>query len=476
MGAVPPGGVAAGGRRMGEGDEPEPSWTRPPPSEDVAPSHKEPEPVQPPAEPGAGQTAEVTPAAPAAAPADGAAAPPRQEPAPAPAPPAAAATPAFEAFASRMGRSVDRVHMLFRLGAVLLLVASLILVAENALVFTSTVSFATGGGLDLASPSNASQANGTVGGIYASAGEFLSTLSFATTLDIMGFTLLGAAMVLLALGSQGIRMRMRYDGSDVPKSKLIPIGTGLAGACFFGWVALTTSWRTALTGSPTGDWSGIRELFDASGVISNAGSGGSIIPGPVEAMIDAFPSVTGMWMGATLLLIVGAIGILIAGAGFRRATGMRAGGVGFLIFSILAFVGIIVFIGAVSALFAAVELAFSSGGQGVEAAFASLAIAMVVKLLVVPFWAIVGFSMLALVGARFALLRPGTVLLAPADIKAIKRAQPAPDQSAAQPGAAAPPAPLVAEADMLPTDLGAAAVGADVVVEVPAAPKPPPDG
>jgi hypothetical protein len=268
-------------------------------------------------------------------------------------------------------------------------------------------------------------------------------------------------MVMLALGSQWIHIRMRFDNAPVPKSRLIPVGTGLAGAGFFGWVALTTSWRTALTGSPTGDFTGIQDLFDVEGLFEGGVTTGSVIPEAVQRMIDTFPTVTGMWMAATMMLIVAAVGILIAGAGFKRSTGLRAGGVGFLVFAVLALIGLMVFVGSIAALLAAVENAFDTGGQGIGEAFASLAVAMVVKLVVVPFWAIVGFSLLALVGLRFALLRSGGVLLAPTDVKAIKRAG-----GAAVTAVAAPSSP--APGGDLPGDLGPAAPTGDVVVQLPA--------
>jgi hypothetical protein len=376
-----------------------------------------------------------------------------------------------------MGREVVRVHPLFRAGAVIVLAAALLLVAENALVFTSTTSLALGGGLDAASPTDPSSANQTVSGIFSVVGDFVSGLSLATTLDLIGFALLGAGMALLGLGSRGIEIRVRFDGTTAPKSRLIPAGALLAAACFFGWVGLTTAWRSALTGSPTGDWTGIQSLFDADGIGS-----GSVVPASVQQMIDTFPTVTGMWMFATLLLIPAAVGILLAGAGFKRTTGLRAGGVGFLIFSILAVVGVVIFLGSIESLFAAVEEAFSTGGQGIEQAFTSLAVAMVVKLLVVPFWAIIGFSMLAIVALRLSLLRNGAVLLAPEDVRAIKGA----GSAVAPPGALAVQPPLpgarTAGADLYRDDaapvlapagtstwseLGAPATGQDVVVQLP---------
>jgi hypothetical protein len=63
-----------------------------------------------------------------------------------------------DAIASRMGRAVDRVHPVFRLGAVLLLCASLLLVAQNALILTTTVAVATGGSLNLNAPEDPSGA------------------------------------------------------------------------------------------------------------------------------------------------------------------------------------------------------------------------------------------------------------------------------------------------------------------------------
>ena len=441
----------------------------------MAPAHGEGAPAPGPAwqEPAAAAPREGE--APAAPPAP-VAPPSTAPPAPAPAASAAAAPPppaAFEAMAARMGRTVERVSPVFRAGAVLLLAASLLLVAENALVFSSTAALGTSGALDLGAPSNASSANNTVSDIQTVAGGFLSGLSLATTLDLAGFALLGAAMALLALGSRGVEIRMRFDGAAAPIGRRVPGGALLAAACFFSWVGLTVSWRLALTGSPTGDWSGVQSLFDASGVGS-----GSAVPAPVARMIESFPAVTGLWIAATLMLVPAAAGVLVAGAGFKRATGLRAGGVGFLVFAVVALVGVVVFVGSIAALFEAVERAFATGGEGIEEAFASLAVAMVVKLLVIPFFAVVGFSLLAVVGLRFALLRPGAVLVAPADLMAIRGAGTGRGPTAVAPTGAPAAGGAPAGAAGMPPDPGTPAPAGDtpagdIVVDLPPGPPTP---
>jgi hypothetical protein len=80
--------------------------------------------------------------------------------------------------------------------------------------------------------------------------------------------------------------------------------------------------------------------------------------------------------------------------------------------------------------------------------------------------------MLALVGLRFALLRKGSVLLTPADLKAIKRAGSGQELPAAAPFEAPPQGPVVAPAgaegaQSSPSELGPPVPAGPVIVEVP---------
>jgi hypothetical protein len=282
-------------------------------------------------------------------------APPPSGPAPAPQTPqqsigALATKPSdFATHASKMGREIANVPGIFRTGAVLLLVGALIVAGQNALILSQTASIAVGG-QGLGGPSNASAANGTVNDINATASTFLTMLSFATILDLVGFSLMGVGCFLLAVGSLRIECRVRFDNTVHKIGKSGFAGFLMGGIFLFAWVAITASWRAALTGSPTGNWALLQGILNTESV----SSGGGFSP-ELQSFFAAFPQASGMWILATMMLVPAAIGIVVGCRGIRRATAVKVGGTTFLVFAVFAFISAIFFMGFFMSLLAAVQ-------------------------------------------------------------------------------------------------------------------------
>jgi len=388
-------------------------------------------------------------------------------------------SPDFAAIASRMGREVARVSPVFRVAAVLILVGALILVVENAMIFTSTVSMAATAPQIFDSPANNTSAQGT-GQILASTEGYFATLATATKLDIVGFSALGIGAILVGLGSRGIVFRMRFDGEEKRPSKAVLILGLLSGAFALLWVVLTMTWRTELTGLSTGDWAFAPGMFDFE-----AWASARQIPPNVENFVNSFPAASTNWILAAIMQVPAAAFFFATGWAIKRDTGIKVGGLSWVVFSVIALIGVVVFVTAViGALMTVGGMDFadpSSLGEAIPSIAIQLGVAAVTKLLFIPFWGMLSFLILSIAGFKLMRIRPGKVLMGDKDVRAIVKTPSAAafPAAAAPPAAGAPPTGPMGSLSRVPpmaateTSLRAPPSG-DVVVTLSGPPSPPP--
>ncbi len=431
-----------------------PAWSMPPPPRDAEPTPQ-------------GPSSPLTPPPPISG-------PPMQAPS---VPGFALQAPDFAAFASRMGREVVRVSPVFRIAAVLILVGALVLTAENALIFTNSVRFASGASGLLEAPTNNSSASG-VGATLANTEAYFGALAIATTMDVVGFSLLGAGALLLGIGSRGIEFRQRFDGQIRKPSKAILVFGVASGVCCFLWVFFTIGWRTALTGTPTGNWSFVPAMFDLQAYVNAHG-----FPDPVNNFINGFPTASLQWMLAAIIQVPAAAFFYGAGWGIKRETGHKIGGLSWISFSIIAMVGTILFVVAMMGVILAIQRISFTDSSALSNAFSQIAIQLAVgaatKLLVLPFWGMLSFALFSIAGLRLMRVRPGKIVMGDADIKAIIKTPSAPEAPVPVPapfetaplGAPAPPAAPAPPPPAMTTALSPPQKGGDVLVSLP--PKPP---
>jgi hypothetical protein len=382
----------------------------------------------------------------------------------------------FEDFASRMGREVVKVGPLFRIGAVLIICGALILVAENALIFTSTVGQIQTAQQAFNNPGNNTSAQGT-GNTLSNMQGYFAMLSVATSLDILGFSALGGGAILMGLGSQFIVFRNRFDGEEKRPSKSIMILALISGACAFLWVFYTTTWRTQLTGSPTGDWSWVPPMFDVGSWVNNRG-----IPQSVRDFSATFPRAGPSWMIAAGMQIPAAAFFFLAGWRLKKETGIRFGGTSWLVWSFTNLIGTIVFvIATIGALEQTSSIDFSSPdswSSSIAGIALQLGIAAGTKLFFIPLWAIISFAILSISGIKMLRITSGKALMSDKILKDILKAEaapappPPPDGGVWPLGSPAPPPPPApgGGASAMATSLPQPRTGEDVFVSVPGGP------
>ena len=424
------------------------------------------------------------------------AAPPPQEPValsgPAVAPPEApAAKPAggrpppgaFEFFASRMGRELSRVTPFFRIAGLLIVAGSLVLAAENGMVFVKTVAVAQSAQGLLSTPENNTTAQAT-GDLLNSTQDYFQTLALATQLDLFGYSMLGAGALLVGLGSIGIELRSRFDGTTRRPSKAIFVCGALSGIFAMLWVYFTVQWRTQLTGAATGDWSFAPSMFNLNDWVQSGGQ----LPGGVQHFVDTFPQASTNWLLATAMQVPAAVFFVATGWLLKRETGIKIGGLSWVAFSIVALLGTAIFVAAMMGVVQAIKRINPAEPQTLEGVTQDialqLAVAAIAKLIVVPFYAMVSFLIFSIAGFRLLRIKTGRIVMGDKDLKAILKTPSLPDAPAvhqAEAFAPGPPAlfggaPLGRPAGGLPavaTSLPSLPSG-DVVVTLGGAPPEPP--
>lgn len=338
-------------------------------------------------------------------------------------PPSARSPITFEDFASRMGREIVKVSPLFRIGAVLILCGALVLAAENAMIFTSTVGQIGGAMNAFQDPGNNTSASGTGNAISNMQGYF-AMLTVATQLDVIGFGALGGGSILLGIGSLGLVFRHRFDGEERRPSKTVLIFGLASGAFALLWVMYTTQWRTGLTGSSTGDWSFVPHMFNVQDWIQSRG-----VPTEVNDFVDTFPRISQNWLYAAVMQVPAALCFYLMGWRIKKETGIRVGGASWVVFSILALIGTALFIAAtIGALMAASHIDFSnpdSWSGSITQVALQLGVAAATKLLFVPLWATISFAILSIAGIKLMMIKPGKVTMSDSLLKQILKAQPA---------------------------------------------------
>lgn len=350
---------------------------------------------------------------------------------------AAAGPSSFEFFAARMGRDLSKVTPFFRIAGLLIIAGSLVLAAENALVFSQTVGVVQSAQGLLSTPENNTTAQST-GELLNSTHAYFEMLTFATQLDLLGYTMLAAGAMLVGLGSIGIELRSRFDHSVRRPSKAILVCGALSGVFAMLWVYYTVQWRTQLTGLATGDWSFAPSMFSLNDYIQARG-----FPPVVLDFLAAFPQASTNWLLATAMQVAASIFFVITGWLLKRETGIKIGGLSWVAFSIVALLGTLVFVtsmmGVVQALNAAIEQPQTLEGQTSDLAL-QIGVAAVAKLLVVPFYAMVSFLLFSVAGFRLLKIKRGRIVMGDKDLKAILRT-PSMSESPVEQAWALPPAP-----------------------------------
>jgi hypothetical protein len=319
----------------------------------------------------------------------------------------------YEDLVAKAGHEVTKVGGLWRSGGSLIVIGSLILVAENALIlFASfmlgypTLQGLVGGG-------------GAEGGGFPSGPDilvFLQRIDAATQIDQLGFFALGLGFLVWGAGTRGLEVKARSTGQAVK----VPAGASaaivVAGLCCLLWVVLSVTVRTGLTGNATGNWSGsVSGVFTAFG----SNSGGELPPEYLQ-FVQAFQSVARLWIIATVFLPVGAIALWRGGKSIRRATSMKIGGGGFVAFSISAVVAVYLFVDGMEKLFAVVT-AGSELGDVIEQVLLPIVLGTAAKLVIVPLVGIFAFLMLAGVGGRLLRVKRGRAFVTRREDKEIRR-------------------------------------------------------
>jgi hypothetical protein len=178
--------------------------------------------------------------------------------------------------------------------------------------------------------------------------------------------------------------------------------------------------RTGLTGSPSGNWSGtISRVFEAFG---NNSSGG--LPPEYDEFVQAFTAVSRNWILMTVFIAAAAIAMWRGGRVIRDASGIKIGGVAFVSFGISAVFSIVLFVGGMEKLFAAVIAVYASGGefgQVIEQVLVPIALGMASKLVVLPIEGIIAFLMLTGVGVRIMKVKAGRSYVTKKEEKAIRK-------------------------------------------------------
>ncbi len=386
----------------------------------------------------------------------------------------------FEDFASRMGREIVKVGPLFRIGAVLILCGALILVAENAMIFSSTVGQIQTAQQAFNNPGNNTSAQGT-GNTLSNMQSYFAMLTVATSLDVIGFSALGGGAILIGIGSQFIVFRNRFDGQERRPSKSVLILACISGAFAFMWVFYTTTWRMELTGSSTGVWSWVPPMFDVGAWVNNRG-----VPQSVHDFSESFPRASTGWIYAAVMQVPAALFFFLAGWRLKKETGIRFGGTSWLVWSITNLLGTIVFIAAtIGALEAATSIDFSSPdswGTAIGGVAIQLGVAAATKLFFIPLWGIISFAILSISGLKLLRIRPGKAVMSDKILKEILKAEPTPAPAPPADGgvwplgapAPPPPAPPVGGATAMATSLPAPRKGDDVWVPLSGPPPEPP--
>lgn len=333
--------------------------------------------------------------------------------------------PSFSDHATRMGREITRVGRGFKSAGVLIMIGALLLAAQSTLVLGSALLQAQSTAVPLgeAGAGDNSSANATFSGL-AGSGRLFGRLAIATQFDLVGFCLLGAGLILLGRGARNIEVRLRATGDKRKVPRRAASAGVVSGALCFLWVALTVYWRSALTGTATGDWSSLASSLSTSGISSATG-----IPEGARAFLGTFPGVGALWVAASALLLLASLSLYSAARAVHKATGIKLGGALWVWAAGASTVATLVFVGALITIIGDANAASAQGGEpNYGSAFTVLFLGAGAKLVVAPLVSAFGFLALVRVGARIARFKEGKVLLSESDVRAILATPSAPPE------------------------------------------------
>ena len=379
----------------------------------------------------------------------------------------------FEFFAARMGRELSRVTPFFRIAGLLIVAGSLLLAAENAIVFTETVGVVQSAQGLMSTPENNTTAQST-GEFLNNTQAYFQTLQLATQLDLIGYTMLGAGAMLVGLGSIGIELRSRFDSTTRRPNKAILVCGALSGVFAMLWVYYTVTWRTQLTGAATGDWSFAPAMFNLNDYIQARG-----FPEGVTRFLDTFPSVSTNWLLATVMQVPAAVFFVATGWLLKRETGIKIGGLSWVAFSIVALLGTAIFVTAMMGVVMALRSIDFTQPQTLEGLTGDIAlqlgVAAIAKLIVVPFYAMVSFLIFSIAGFRLLKIGKGRIVMGDKDLKAILKTPSLPETPVQEawklpPEPGAPAGPPLPPVPFSGSELGPAASGGAVATSLPSPP------